>query len=66
LPVLDFDCEWKENERKMRQDMKNDAVEMLTAAGVKNVKGYEGDGTSAAAFTKWARRAWAATRKHRC
>jgi choline dehydrogenase-like flavoprotein len=45
LPVLDFDCEWKENERKMRQDMKNDAVEMLTVAGVKNVKGYEGDGT---------------------
>ena len=25
--------------------MKNDAIEMLTAAGVKNVKGYEGDGT---------------------
>lgn len=45
LPVLDFDCEWKENERKMRMDMKNDAVAMLEAAGVKNVKGYEGDGT---------------------
>jgi choline dehydrogenase-like flavoprotein len=45
LPVLDFDCEWKENERKMRKDMQNDAVEMLTIAGVKNVKGYEGDGT---------------------
>src|SRR5215218_10383422 len=45
LPVLDFDCEWKDNERKMRQDMKNDAIEMLTASGVKNVKGYEGDGT---------------------
>jgi choline dehydrogenase-like flavoprotein len=45
LPVLDFDCEWKENERKMRQDMKNDAVEMLEAAGAKNVRGYEGDGT---------------------
>jgi choline dehydrogenase-like flavoprotein len=45
LPVLDFDCEWKDNERKMRQDMKNDAIEMLEAAGVKNVKGYEGDGT---------------------
>lgn len=45
LPVLDFDCEWKDNERKMRKDMQNDAVEMLTAAGVKNVKGYEGDGT---------------------
>ncbi|GAC1381020.1 MAG: GMC family oxidoreductase [Ginsengibacter sp.] len=45
LNVLAFDAEWKENERKMRIDMKNDAVEMLTAAGVKNVKGYEGDGT---------------------
>ncbi len=45
LPVLDFDCEWKDNERKMRKDMQADAVEMLTAAGVKNVKGNEGDGT---------------------
>ena len=45
LPVLDFDAEWKENERKMRIDMQNDAVEMLTAAGVKNVKGRDGDGT---------------------
>src|SRR5215203_4104725 len=45
LPVLDFDCEWKENERKMRVDMQNDAIEMLTAAGIKNVKGKDGDGT---------------------
>jgi choline dehydrogenase-like flavoprotein len=45
LPVLDFDCEWKDNERKMRKDMQADAVEMLEAGGVKNVKGYEGDGT---------------------
>ena len=45
LNVLDFDCEWKDNEKKMRKDMQADAVEMLTAAGVKNVKGYEGDGT---------------------
>lgn len=45
LNVLATDAEWKENERKMRVDMKNDAVEMLEAAGVKNVKGYEGDGT---------------------
>jgi choline dehydrogenase-like flavoprotein len=45
LPVLVFDCEWKENERKMRVDMQNDAIEMLTAAGVKNVKGRDGDGT---------------------
>ena len=45
LNVLAMDVEYKENEKKMRQDMKNDAIEMLTTAGVKNVKGYEGDGT---------------------
>ncbi|HSN07450.1 MAG TPA: GMC family oxidoreductase [Hanamia sp.] len=45
LNVLAFDAEWKENERKMRIDMKNDAIEMLEAAGVKNVKGFNGDGT---------------------
>jgi choline dehydrogenase-like flavoprotein len=45
LNVLAFDVEYKDNEKKMRVDMKNDAMEMLTAAGVKNVKGYEGDGT---------------------
>lgn len=45
LPVLAFDAEWKENERKMRIDMMNDAVEMLEAAGVKNVKPRNGDGT---------------------
>jgi choline dehydrogenase-like flavoprotein len=45
LNVLSIDCELKDNERKMRRDMMNDAVEMLEAAGVKNVKGTEGDGT---------------------
>ena len=45
LNTIAFDAEWKENERKMRIDMKNDAIEMLEAAGVKNVKGYDGDGT---------------------
>ncbi len=45
LNVLAFDCEWKDNERKMRVDMKNDAIEMLEAAGVKNVHGHDGDGT---------------------
>lgn len=45
LNILAFDAEWKENEKKMRLDMKNDAVEMLEAAGVKNVVGHEGDGT---------------------
>jgi choline dehydrogenase-like flavoprotein len=45
LPVLAIDCELKENEKKMRVDMLNDALEMLEAAGVKNVKGKDGDGT---------------------
>lgn len=45
LNIISFDADWKENEKKMRVDMKNDAIEMLEAAGVKNVKGYEGDGT---------------------
>jgi choline dehydrogenase-like flavoprotein len=45
LPVLDMDVELKDNEFKMRKDMKNDAVEMLEAAGVKNIYTY--DDTSA-------------------
>jgi choline dehydrogenase-like flavoprotein len=43
LPVLAIDCELKENEKKMRIDMKNDAMEMLTAAGLKDVKPSESD-----------------------
>jgi choline dehydrogenase-like flavoprotein len=43
LPVLDFDVEFKENEKKMRVDMKADMKEMLEIAGVKNVRDYEGD-----------------------
>lgn len=38
LPVLAMDCSLRENELKMREDMKNDAAEMLTAAGVKEVQ----------------------------
>ena len=38
LNVLTIDCELKENELKMRKDMEADAVEMLEACGVKNVK----------------------------
>jgi choline dehydrogenase-like flavoprotein len=45
LNVLSFDCELKDNELKMRKDMLNDGLEMLEAAGVKNVKGSDGDGT---------------------
>lgn len=37
LPILAFDVEIKDNEHRMRRDMINDAVEMLEAAGVKDV-----------------------------
>jgi choline dehydrogenase-like flavoprotein len=45
LNILSFDVEYKENEKKMRKDMMQDAIEMLEIAGVKNVKGRDGDGT---------------------
>jgi choline dehydrogenase-like flavoprotein len=41
LNVLAFDVELKANELKMRKDMLGDAIEMLEAAGVKNVKGRD-------------------------
>jgi choline dehydrogenase-like flavoprotein len=43
LPVLAMDCEIKDNEKKMRVDMKNDAVEMLQAVGLKDVQPTESD-----------------------
>jgi choline dehydrogenase-like flavoprotein len=45
LNILAMDVEFKENEVNMRKDMLNDAVEMLTASGVKNVHGRNGNGT---------------------
>lgn len=41
LPVLSFDVEIKENEKKMRIDMMNDAKEMLEASGLKNVSTFD-------------------------
>ncbi|MBY5958097.1 GMC family oxidoreductase [Membranicola marinus] len=41
LPTLDIDCEFKENEMAMRKDMKQSAIDMLEAAGAKNVNGYD-------------------------
>lgn len=43
LPVLAIDAEIRDNEKKMRPDMMNDAAEMLEAAGVKNIKTYDND-----------------------
>jgi choline dehydrogenase-like flavoprotein len=44
LPTVVFDCEFKENELKMREDMKNDAAEMLEASGFKNVYTFDDPG----------------------
>ncbi|MFT6897786.1 MAG: choline dehydrogenase-like flavoprotein [Paraglaciecola sp.] len=43
LPVLTMDVAVGENERRMRKDMQQDAVEMFEAAGMTNVQGYEND-----------------------
>ncbi len=45
MPVLAIDCELKDNEKKMRIDMLNDAKEMLEAMGAKDIGGRDGDGT---------------------
>lgn len=41
MPLVVFDAGYGENERKMRIDMKNDAAEMLEAAGFKNINAYD-------------------------
>ena len=41
LPVLAMDCEIRDNEKKMRKDMMEDAKEMLEAAGVKDAVTYD-------------------------
>ncbi len=41
LPVLKMDVEIKENEIRMRKDMVQDAIDMLTAAGLKDVDGKD-------------------------
>lgn len=41
LPTVTFDCEFKENEMKMREDMRVSAAEMLEAGGLKDIKIYD-------------------------
>ena len=45
LNVLAIDCELKDNEKKMRKDMMDEAEAILVAAGVKDVRKWDGDGT---------------------
>lgn len=44
-PTITFDAEFKENERLMKLDMKNDAVEMLESAGCNNVRSFDNNAT---------------------
>jgi choline dehydrogenase-like flavoprotein len=41
LPTVVFNVKFRENEQRMRKDMLNDAVEMLDAAGLKDIKPYD-------------------------
>lgn len=41
LPTITFDAEWKENELIMREDIKQQAAEMLEKAGFKNVTTFD-------------------------
>jgi len=41
LPTVTFDAEWKENELRMREDMKAQAKEMLEKAGFKDVYTFD-------------------------
>jgi choline dehydrogenase-like flavoprotein len=43
MPVLAFDATLKQNELAMRKDMKNDAAEMLEAAGYRNVRTHDSE-----------------------
>ena len=44
LPTVTFDAEFKENEWKMREDMKEQAVAMLEKAGLKDVEPFDDPG----------------------
>jgi choline dehydrogenase-like flavoprotein len=41
IPIPRIDCSWGPNELAMRKDMQESAVEMLTAAGCREVTGYD-------------------------
>lgn len=43
LPIIDFDCEFKDNEKTTRKDMVASAIEMLDTAGIKNIKTWDDD-----------------------
>src|SRR5690606_17667134 len=43
LPTVTFDAELRDNERNMRKDMMDSAVEMLEKAGVRDINAYNSE-----------------------
>ncbi len=43
-PTLVFDCKFRENEYAMREEMKQDAAEMLEAAGFRDIQTFDNPG----------------------
>ena len=41
LPTVTFDADFGDNEMAMRKDMQEQAIKMLEAAGIKDIKGYD-------------------------
>lgn len=41
MPLLEIDCVYGENEKRMKDDMEKTAVEMMKAAGYRNVRGFQ-------------------------
>ena len=57
---MTFDATIKENELNMRKDMQQQALEMLDAAGFKDVEGYDRD-YAYLEFKRWALPGWEKT-----
>jgi choline dehydrogenase-like flavoprotein len=43
IPILRIHCAWSDNEKAAREDLKQQAVEMLVAAGCKDARPYDDD-----------------------
>ena len=46
LPLMNFDCIWRENELAMRTDMMNSAAEMLERSGLKQINTFNDPGAN--------------------
>lgn len=61
LPTVTFDAEWKENELKMREDMIQQASEMLKNAGFEDIQTFDNRYAPELEFMKWVLLEWVKT-----